>query len=144
MCCGTDCCVTLLPETEKGQLLDELYVLSSYLHRFTDTRPSLHQVTDMMLQDSLYPDWGQTARRFWKKGNNRIVLFWWAAGWNSCSDVGFVEEKGTRQPCQINRGRLMRCLCCSLISPVRKCFTQQDYRGCFICLLVCVFGCAFV
>ena len=34
------------------------------------------QVTDMMLQDQHYPDWGQTARRFWKKGNNRIVLFW--------------------------------------------------------------------
>uniref|UniRef100_A0AAV2KXK5 Transmembrane protein 117 n=1 Tax=Knipowitschia caucasica TaxID=637954 RepID=A0AAV2KXK5_KNICA len=33
-------------------------------------------VTDMMLQDTHYPDWGQTARRFWKKGNNRIVLFW--------------------------------------------------------------------
>ncbi|XP_059916385.1 LOW QUALITY PROTEIN: transmembrane protein 117 [Gadus macrocephalus] len=33
-------------------------------------------VTDMMLQDQHYPDWGQTARRFWKKGNNRIVLFW--------------------------------------------------------------------
>ena len=35
------------------------------------------QVTDMMLQDQHYPDWGQTARRFWKKGNNRIVLFWY-------------------------------------------------------------------
>ncbi|XP_062858946.1 transmembrane protein 117 [Trichomycterus rosablanca] len=33
-------------------------------------------VTDMMLQDSLYPDWGRAARRFWKQGNNRIVLFW--------------------------------------------------------------------
>ncbi|CAL8359258.1 unnamed protein product [Lota lota] len=33
-------------------------------------------VTDMMLQDQHYPDWGRTARRFWKKGNNRIVLFW--------------------------------------------------------------------
>ena len=31
----------------------------------------------MMLQDQHYPDWGQTARRFWKKGNNRIVLFWY-------------------------------------------------------------------
>ncbi|KAJ3596474.1 hypothetical protein NHX12_002881 [Muraenolepis orangiensis] len=34
------------------------------------------QVTDMMLQDQHYPDWGRTARRFWKRGNNRIVLFW--------------------------------------------------------------------
>nr|XP_006633692.1 PREDICTED: transmembrane protein 117-like [Lepisosteus oculatus] len=33
-------------------------------------------VTDMMLQDEPYPDWGKTARRFWKKGNHRIVLFW--------------------------------------------------------------------
>ncbi|KAK1169160.1 transmembrane protein 117-like [Acipenser oxyrinchus oxyrinchus] len=33
-------------------------------------------VTDMMLQDKLYPDWGKAARTFWKRGNNRIVLFW--------------------------------------------------------------------
>ncbi|KAG5845136.1 hypothetical protein ANANG_G00135640 [Anguilla anguilla] len=33
-------------------------------------------VTDMMLQDKLYPCWGKAARRFWKQGNNRIVLFW--------------------------------------------------------------------
>lgn len=35
------------------------------------------QVTDMMLQDQNYPDWGVAARRFWKRGNNRIVLFWY-------------------------------------------------------------------
>lgn len=33
-------------------------------------------VTDMMLQDQHYPDWGKAARRFWKKGNHRIILFW--------------------------------------------------------------------
>ncbi|XP_005993243.1 transmembrane protein 117 [Latimeria chalumnae] len=33
-------------------------------------------VTDMMLQDTQYPDWGKTARKFWKKGYNRIILFW--------------------------------------------------------------------
>uniref|UniRef100_A0A4W4H055 Transmembrane protein 117 n=2 Tax=Electrophorus electricus TaxID=8005 RepID=A0A4W4H055_ELEEL len=33
-------------------------------------------VTDMMLQDSLYPDWGRAARHFWKQGTNRIMLFW--------------------------------------------------------------------
>nr|XP_061812502.1 transmembrane protein 117-like [Nerophis lumbriciformis] len=33
-------------------------------------------VTDMMLQDDSYPNWGKGARRFWKKGNNRILLFW--------------------------------------------------------------------
>lgn len=31
----------------------------------------------MMLQDQHYPDWGKAARRFWKQGNNRIVLFWY-------------------------------------------------------------------
>ncbi|XP_056595337.1 transmembrane protein 117 isoform X2 [Triplophysa dalaica] len=33
-------------------------------------------VTDMMLQDTHYPDWGKTVRHLWRKGNNRIVLFW--------------------------------------------------------------------
>uniref|UniRef100_A0A8C0A1F6 Transmembrane protein 117 n=1 Tax=Anas zonorhyncha TaxID=75864 RepID=A0A8C0A1F6_9AVES len=33
-------------------------------------------VTDMMLQDKPYPDWGKSARAFWKKGNVRIILFW--------------------------------------------------------------------
>ncbi|XP_072123538.1 transmembrane protein 117 isoform X3 [Mobula birostris] len=33
-------------------------------------------VTDMMLQDDSYPAWGKTARAFWRKGYNRIVLFW--------------------------------------------------------------------
>ncbi|XP_072915808.1 transmembrane protein 117 isoform X3 [Hemitrygon akajei] len=33
-------------------------------------------VTDMMLQDDSYPAWGKTARAFWRKGCNRIVLFW--------------------------------------------------------------------
>lgn len=37
---------------------------------------SLLQVTDMMLQDKPYPDWGKSARAFWKKGNVRIILFW--------------------------------------------------------------------
>ncbi|XP_039361096.1 transmembrane protein 117 isoform X1 [Mauremys reevesii] len=34
------------------------------------------KVTDMMLQDKTYPDWGKSARAFWKKGNVRIILFW--------------------------------------------------------------------
>nr|XP_060633557.1 transmembrane protein 117 isoform X3 [Anolis sagrei ordinatus] len=33
-------------------------------------------VTDMMLQDKPYPDWGKSARAFWKRGNTRIILFW--------------------------------------------------------------------
>ncbi|XP_053575178.1 transmembrane protein 117 [Bombina bombina] len=33
-------------------------------------------VTDMMLQDKKYPDWGKSARAFWRRGNTRIVLFW--------------------------------------------------------------------
>lgn len=40
-------------------------------------RLSFLQVTDMMLQDQNYPDWAGAARRFWKRGNNRIVLFWY-------------------------------------------------------------------
>lgn len=34
------------------------------------------KVTDMMLQDTHYPDWGRTARHLWRQGHNRIVLFW--------------------------------------------------------------------
>ncbi|XP_073508139.1 transmembrane protein 117 [Phyllobates terribilis] len=33
-------------------------------------------VTDMMLQDNQYPDWGKSARAFWRRGNIRIILFW--------------------------------------------------------------------
>ncbi|KAM8973028.1 transmembrane protein 117 [Pelodytes ibericus] len=33
-------------------------------------------VTDMMLQDKKYPDWGKSARAFWRRGNTRIILFW--------------------------------------------------------------------
>ncbi|CAD7672242.1 unnamed protein product [Nyctereutes procyonoides] len=45
-----------------------LFVLNKFL--------LLLQVTDMMLQDKPYPDWGKSARAFWKKGNVRIILFW--------------------------------------------------------------------
>ena len=34
-------------------------------------------ITDMMLQDNLYPDWAPWLRRFWHKHSNiRIVIFW--------------------------------------------------------------------
>lgn len=33
-------------------------------------------VTDIMLQEKLYPNWAVAPRRFWKKGYNRIILFW--------------------------------------------------------------------
>ncbi|XP_014664882.1 PREDICTED: transmembrane protein 117-like [Priapulus caudatus] len=33
-------------------------------------------VTDMMLQDKLYPSWGRSARAFWQHNHNRIILFW--------------------------------------------------------------------
>lgn len=46
------------------------------LERLAEQRLSFLQVTDMMLQDQNYPDWAGAARRFWKRGNNRIVLFW--------------------------------------------------------------------
>lgn len=42
-----------------------------------EQRVCFPQVTDMMLQDQNYPGWGVAARRFWKRGNNRIVLFWY-------------------------------------------------------------------
>ena len=34
-------------------------------------------VTDMMLQDNLYPDWAPSARKFWRTHNVvRICVFW--------------------------------------------------------------------
>ncbi|XP_070567422.1 transmembrane protein 117-like [Ptychodera flava] len=33
-------------------------------------------VTDMMLQDKLYPGWAVRLRAFWKRGYTRIILFW--------------------------------------------------------------------
>ena len=34
-------------------------------------------VTDMMLQDNLYPDWATSARKFWRTHNyTRICVFW--------------------------------------------------------------------
>lgn len=34
------------------------------------------QVTDMMLQEKLYPNWAVGARRWWTTGYRRIILFW--------------------------------------------------------------------
>lgn len=34
------------------------------------------QVTDMMLQEKLYPSWAKFARKWWNTGVNRIILFW--------------------------------------------------------------------
>merc|ERR1712142_140581 len=33
-------------------------------------------VTDIMLQEKLYPDWAKPLRKWWNKGYNRIILFW--------------------------------------------------------------------
>ncbi|EDO34251.1 predicted protein, partial [Nematostella vectensis] len=33
-------------------------------------------VTDMMLQDKLYPHWNKRLRKWWQAGWNRIVMFW--------------------------------------------------------------------
>ncbi|XP_059178356.1 transmembrane protein 117-like [Physella acuta] len=33
-------------------------------------------VTDIMLQEKLYPHWGICLRRWWNKGYNRIIVFW--------------------------------------------------------------------
>lgn len=54
-----------------------------------EQRVSFPQVTDMMLQDQNYPGWGVAARRFWKRGNNRIVLFWYVlSGRLNCGGEG--------------------------------------------------------
>ena len=34
------------------------------------------QVTDMMLQEKLYPKWAVGARKWWNTRYNRIILFW--------------------------------------------------------------------
>ncbi|KAM3608938.1 uncharacterized protein V6R79_007198 [Siganus canaliculatus] len=68
----------------RGSWLLDDHVLQHHplpLHLLTHLQPFPadgweHEVTDMMLQDQHYPDWGKAARRFWKQGNNRIVLFW--------------------------------------------------------------------
>ncbi|XP_056272964.1 transmembrane protein 117 isoform X2 [Pseudoliparis swirei] len=68
----------------RGSWLLDDHVLQRHplpLHLLTHLQPFPadgweHGVTDMMLQDQHYPDWGKAARRFWKQGNNRIVLFW--------------------------------------------------------------------
>lgn len=49
---------------------------------------SLLQVTDMMLQDKPYPDWGKSARAFWKKGNVRIDQITYIFSWISF-EIGF-------------------------------------------------------
>ncbi|KAL4225408.1 hypothetical protein ACF0H5_016098 [Mactra antiquata] len=33
-------------------------------------------VTDIMLQEKLYPGWARPVRNWWKRGYNRIILFW--------------------------------------------------------------------
>ncbi|XP_064635440.1 transmembrane protein 117-like isoform X2 [Lineus longissimus] len=33
-------------------------------------------ITDIMLQEKLYPNWAVPVRKWWKKGWNRIILFW--------------------------------------------------------------------
>ena len=35
-----------------------------------------HQVTDIMLQEKLYPGFARPFRRWWNRGWNRIILFW--------------------------------------------------------------------
>lgn len=34
------------------------------------------QVTDMMLQEKLYPKWAPKSRKWWNTGYNRIFTFW--------------------------------------------------------------------
>ncbi|KPP69844.1 transmembrane protein 117-like, partial [Scleropages formosus] len=72
------------------------------------------QVTDMMLQDQHYPDWGKAARSFWKQGNNRIVLFWCGISVSQCACVwcvmcGHKTKKKKATPWSSERTRV--CLC---------------------------------
>ncbi|XP_048862246.1 transmembrane protein 117 isoform X2 [Brienomyrus brachyistius] len=68
----------------RGSRLVDDYVFQHHplpLHLLTRVQSApLHGrrygVNDMMLQDKHYPDWAKRARRFWKQGHNRIVLFW--------------------------------------------------------------------
>lgn len=41
------------------------------------------QVTDMMLQEKLYPSWAKPLRKWWNTGIRRIVLFWFIVGISS-------------------------------------------------------------
>ncbi|XP_061772740.1 transmembrane protein 117 isoform X1 [Nerophis ophidion] len=56
----------------KNEVFMKLAAMGTWMGDFV----TAWMVTDMMLQDKKYPDWGKAARRFWKKGNHRIVLFW--------------------------------------------------------------------
>lgn len=81
---------------------------------------SFLQVTDMMLQDQNYPDWGKAARRFWKQGNNRIVLFWyivfflWLINWPY---ISLATCTSLLNALYIPTRRLYTCIC-GLCSPL--------------------------
>jgi len=48
-------------------------------HAKYNSRMSYHyilQVTDIMLQDKLYPHWAKRVRKWWNAKYHRIILFW--------------------------------------------------------------------
>lgn len=98
----------------KGHLFCTDGSVKGFVHFFTSSEVILEtssflQVTDMMLQDQHYPDWGKAARRFWKQGNNRIVLFWYT--WSSihCVDLSVRTLCKYLLKCQ-NQGLYASCV----------------------------------
>lgn len=80
------------------------------------------KVTDMMLQDQHYPDWGKAARRFWKQGNNRIVLFWYST--SSLSLTTWAWQDFLRLPSSLTALYIPASLCvqpcmCYVFHPAR-------------------------
>uniref|UniRef100_A0A8C4R6V3 Transmembrane protein 117 n=1 Tax=Eptatretus burgeri TaxID=7764 RepID=A0A8C4R6V3_EPTBU len=55
---------------------NEYFMRAAALGTWTGDFITAWMVTDMMLQDSLYPHWAKAPRVFWKKTCHRIVLFW--------------------------------------------------------------------
>uniref|UniRef100_UPI00358F731C transmembrane protein 117 isoform X2 n=1 Tax=Myxine glutinosa TaxID=7769 RepID=UPI00358F731C len=55
---------------------NEYFMRAAALGTWTGDFITAWMVTDMMLQDSLYPHWAKAPRDLWKKTYHRIVLFW--------------------------------------------------------------------
>ncbi|XP_054631835.1 transmembrane protein 117 [Dunckerocampus dactyliophorus] len=62
--------------TEEMGIKNETFMKMAAVGTWMGDFVTAWMVTDMMLQDHNYPEWGKAARRFWKRGNHRIVLFW--------------------------------------------------------------------
>uniref|UniRef100_A0A4W3JXE2 Transmembrane protein 117 n=1 Tax=Callorhinchus milii TaxID=7868 RepID=A0A4W3JXE2_CALMI len=76
MCLTLDGNMSMYLITEHMGIRNETFMKLAAVGTWMGDFVTAWMVTDMMLQDELYPDWGKTARAFWRKGYNRIVLFW--------------------------------------------------------------------